>query len=57
MAMMMDRISRGFTELSGEARLRETGYGFKHHPNLYIALGGIDHPILWGLQGNQNSSN
>ncbi len=39
MAMMMDRISRGFTEHSGEARLRGRGYGFRHHPNLYIALG------------------
>ena len=40
MAMMMDRISRGFTERSGEARPRGKGFGFRRHANLYIALGG-----------------
>ncbi|MEE8534011.1 MAG: ABC transporter permease subunit [Alphaproteobacteria bacterium] len=39
MAMIMDRISRGFTERSGEARVRSAGYGFREHPDLYLALG------------------
>ncbi len=39
MAMMMDRISRGFTERSGETQPRSRGHGFQRHPNLYIAIG------------------
>ena len=39
MAMMMDRISSGFTERSGEARLKTGGHGLRDHPDLYIALG------------------
>ncbi len=39
MAMMMDRISRGFAERSGAARARVTGHGFRDRPTLYMVLG------------------
>lgn len=39
MAMMMDRISRGFTEQSGEARVQIRTSFWQRHRHLFVALG------------------